>query len=356
MRLSPLPVLLVLASCQFDPTGQEVELLPEVPADDLRFADADETSTDSDRVGAQDASGIVQPQVQIGPWNGQTEGMSADSLAARLQEEARMRKQAEADRQAALDAQQLAERELLAAQAAWIHQRKQNEELQEEREFLLQRIREFDLVMDHIIDFEEQNERLLGRISNLEMELYEARVYQPELADLSLEDAIRATNLALSRMAAEDNSIEMMVDGTTTGLRIDNRLLFDSGQIEIGLSGQEVLQDLAQELIPSIEAGGQLQIIGHTDSEPLSAQQHRFPLGNFQLSCRRALEVANCLIQAGIDPAQVSVSGVGEWQPIASNETEAGRSRNRRVEILVQMPDNPAVAKQTALAPDPDQQ
>ena len=354
MRLSPLPVLLVLACCQFDATEQEVELLPEVPTDEVRFADA--SSTDGSGPQASDAVGEAHPQATIGPWNGETEGMSADSLAARLQQEAQLRQQAEEERQAALEAQKLAERELVAAQAAWIHTRKQNEELQQEREFLLQRIREFDELMDHILDFEEQNELLLTRISNLEMQLYEARVYQPELGDLSLEDAIRATNLAMTRLANEDSSIELLVDGEQTGLRIGNQLLFGSGQIEIGETGQKVLQDLAAELIPLIEAGGSLQVIGHTDSEPLTAQQHRFPLGNFQLSCRRALEVANCLIQAGLDPAQVSVSGVGEWQPIASNESEEGRARNRRVEILVQMPDNPAEAKQTALAPDPDQQ
>lgn len=351
MRLSPLPVLLVLASCQFDSAEQEVELLPEAPADEFRYADASGTQAGNDQ-----ARSGVQPQAQIGPWNGETDGMSADSLAARLQQEARLRQQAEAERQAALEAQELAERELIAAQAAWIHQRKQNEELQQEREFLLQRIREFDLVLDHIIDFEEQNEMLRGRISNLEMQLYEARVYQPELSDLSLEDAIRATNLALSKMADADDSIEMMVGEDGTGLRIGNHLLFASGQIEIGLEGQNVLHGLAAELIPMIDAGGSLQIVGHTDSQPLAAQQHRFPLGNFQLSCRRALEVANCLIQAGVDPAQISVSGVGQWQPIASNETEEGQARNRRVEILVQMPDNPAAAKQTALAPDSDPQ
>ncbi len=348
MRLSPLPVLLVLASCQFDGTEQEVELLPEVPADELQFADADASGSSE--------SGASQPQATIGEWNGETEGMSADSLAARLRQEAELRKQLELEKAQAVEAQQLAERELIAAQAAWIHQRKQNEELQQEREFLLQRIREFDAVMDHILDFEEQNELLLGRISNLEMQLYEARVYQPSLGDLSLEDAVRATQLALNKIASEDDSIELMDADDRTGLRIANKLLFGSGQIEIGIEGQIVLQDLAAQLIPIIDAGGSLQIIGHTDSQPLAASQARFPLGNFQLSCRRALEVANCLIQAGVDPAQVAVSGVGEWQPIASNETEEGRARNRRVEILVEMPDNPEAQKQTALAPSPDQQ
>ncbi len=350
MRLSPLPVLLVLASCQFDATEQEVELLPEVHAQDLEFADANSKSN-----GVARPAG-VDPKADIGEWAGTEESLTEDSLAARLQEEAHKRRVLEAEKEAALRAQELAERELLAAQAGWIHQRKQNEELQQEREFLLQRINEFDGLMDHILDFEEQNNLLRDRISNLEMELYEARVYEPALGDLSLEDALRATQLALDKVAAQDDGIELLTESDQTGLRIGNQLLFASGQIEIGIHGQELLGNLAEQLAPMVAAGGSLQIIGHTDSQQLAAQQHRFPLGNFQLSCRRALEVANCLIQAGIEPAQVSVGGVGEWQPLASNDTEEGRARNRRVEILVKMPDNEALPEESASKASTDHQ
>nr|MBC8404319.1 hypothetical protein [Planctomycetota bacterium] len=85
MRLSPLPVLLVLASCQFDATEQEVELLPEVHAQYLEFADANSKSNG----GARPA--CVEPKADIVEWAGTEESLTDDSLAVRLREEAHNR-------------------------------------------------------------------------------------------------------------------------------------------------------------------------------------------------------------------------------------------------------------------------
>ncbi len=72
--------------------------------------------------------------------------------------------------------------------------------------------------------------------------------------------------------------------------------------------------------------GQRLALTGHTDAigpEPY----------NQELSLRRARAVAAYLQRAGVVPARMAVSGVGEGQPMATNETEAGRAQNRRVEI-----------------------
>lgn len=69
-----------------------------------------------------------------------------------------------------------------------------------------------------------------------------------------------------------------------------------------------------------------VDVYGHTDST--GSDQH-----NFDLSQRRALSVANYLNAQGVDQRRFAVTGFGKTRPIASNDTEAGRAQNRRVEI-----------------------
>jgi outer membrane protein OmpA-like peptidoglycan-associated protein len=71
-----------------------------------------------------------------------------------------------------------------------------------------------------------------------------------------------------------------------------------------------------------------VDIVGHTDNTGEDAY-------NRQLSERRARAVADYLISRGVNPARVAAYGQGESQPVASNETEAGRQANRRVELLI---------------------
>lgn len=72
--------------------------------------------------------------------------------------------------------------------------------------------------------------------------------------------------------------------------------------------------------------GGPIGIIGHSSSEGAEAY-------NRDLSQRRAQSVVSALVALGLDPARISALGRGEEEPIASNDSEAGRSLNRRVEV-----------------------
>lgn len=69
-----------------------------------------------------------------------------------------------------------------------------------------------------------------------------------------------------------------------------------------------------------------VRVLGHTDSQGATAY-------NQALSEKRAQQVADMLIKRGVDPARISTVGYGETQPIAPNNTPAGRAQNRRVEI-----------------------
>lgn len=71
-----------------------------------------------------------------------------------------------------------------------------------------------------------------------------------------------------------------------------------------------------------------IDIVGHTDSVGSDTY-------NQQLSERRASAVAQYLISRGVNPARIQSYGMGERQPVASNESEAGRQANRRVELII---------------------
>lgn len=110
-------------------------------------------------------------------------------------------------------------------------------------------------------------------------------------------------------------------------------IAFDSGQWTIKPAFRALLERVAQLLKPVLaKAPGQILITGHTDNVP-----GRF-MSNVELSQKRAAAVRDVLVQLLGHPERFRAEGRGDSEPIASNDTAAGRARNRRVEILVLYP------------------
>lgn len=105
--------------------------------------------------------------------------------------------------------------------------------------------------------------------------------------------------------------------------------IFDSNKSEIKPAGQAELNELAVKLSKIKNIGG-LEIIGHTDSQGSDAY-------NRELALRRATAVAEYLISQGISRDLLTVSGMGEDIPVATNKTAEGRSKNRRVEVNIKV-------------------
>jgi chemotaxis protein MotB len=81
------------------------------------------------------------------------------------------------------------------------------------------------------------------------------------------------------------------------------------------------------------ELGGhRVRIEGHTDSVPISTA--RFS-SNWELSASRAAGVARFFVEQGLDPERLTAAGLGEFHPIAPNDSREGRARNRRIEIVL---------------------
>lgn len=112
-------------------------------------------------------------------------------------------------------------------------------------------------------------------------------------------------------------------------LRIDDNLLFDSGQALLTDQGREVLGRL-REILVTFE--GDISVEGHTDSIPIATP--RFP-SNWELSSGRATAVLRYLTELGLPGERLRAVGYAETRPLGSNATAEGRAANRRVELLL---------------------
>jgi len=124
------------------------------------------------------------------------------------------------------------------------------------------------------------------------------------------------------------------VEETARGLLIDipGAILFEPAATELRDEGRALLAALAPLLH---EIGGEIHVEGHTDDTPFGAAPGVLD-GNWLLSFQRALGVLAVLADAGgIALERLAPIGRGASVPVASNDTEAGRRRNRRVEILL---------------------
>jgi len=110
---------------------------------------------------------------------------------------------------------------------------------------------------------------------------------------------------------------------------IQETLLFNSGSAVVTAKARAVLEKIATVLAA---APNQVKVEGHTDNLPIHTVQ--FP-SNWELSVIRATNVVLILQHDGISPDRLSATGYGEYRPIASNATDAGRSKNRRIDLII---------------------
>jgi chemotaxis protein MotB len=131
-------------------------------------------------------------------------------------------------------------------------------------------------------------------------------------------------------LAARGLSAQVEVAPSERGivLRTRDQILFDSGAAELKPRGLPVLAAVC-ELARHFR--GQLAVEGHTDDRPM--QSALFP-SNWELSGARSAVVLRYLLAEQIQPELLHMAGYAERRPIASNETEEGRAKNRRVEFV----------------------
>jgi len=111
-------------------------------------------------------------------------------------------------------------------------------------------------------------------------------------------------------------------------------LIFETNKAVIKEISFPYLDELSKVLVS--QPNWKLHLVGHTDN--VGKDEY-----NLDLSKRRALAVKKYLVSKNISPDVISTDGKGKTMPIASNETEEGRAKNRRVEFLIIKPNNDTI-------------
>jgi chemotaxis protein MotB len=189
---------------------------------------------------------------------------------------------------------------------------------------------------------EEAKTELTTKIEKLETEKTELATAKEELSK-----DVQAKTGELEQLKGTYNQLEDKIkDEIAKGdiklsqsggrLRVDlvDKILFDSGEAVISKRGEGVLSRVGAVLAAMDDK--QIQVSGHTDSNPISEKlATQFPT-NWELSVSRAVNVVRFLEEKANVPAKnLIATGYGQYHPIASNKSAAGRARNRRIEILL---------------------
>lgn len=182
------------------------------------------------------------------------------------------------------------------------------------------------------------------QISDLEKEI--ERLLRDRTRDVEAEKEIEKEKIAVEIKKTYEGRFAELMEEIKKGeieitdikdkltITIVDSILFKSGSAGIRKDGKEVLDKVARILINIKDK--RIMIEGHTDSVPIGPQLVFTYPTNWELSVARATTVARYLQEnGGIDPKALSATGYGEFRPVASNENEEGRAKNRRIEIIL---------------------
>lgn len=142
-------------------------------------------------------------------------------------------------------------------------------------------------------------------------------------------DSIKAK---LDKFAADNGiktSLVTSIEERGLVVSIQETLLFTSGSADLTVPARELLEKISTVLATS---PNQIKVEGHTDNLPIHTPKFS---NNWELSVIRSTNVVQILQRDGIAPDRLSATGYGEYRPIASNDTEAGRSKNRRIDLII---------------------
>ncbi len=167
-------------------------------------------------------------------------------------------------------------------------------------------------------------EQLRELKDKLEKREKEYRAYQQ--AKVKLEQLGQQLNKSLQ---GEIDQNTVMLHKHPDWLSIELKALFGSGSVIPQESAYALLEKLA---IILRTTPNNIAVQGYTDDIPI--KNSVFP-SNWELSAARAAAVVRVLVDYGVEATQLSATGYGKLYPVASNETEAGRFRNRRIVILI---------------------
>lgn len=183
-------------------------------------------------------------------------------------------------------------------------------------------------------DQKKSSEQTAGERDELKAALAAATL---KLAEL--EDAQAANNQRLAELKDLRKKFQRMIDSGALDItfrrgrmivEMPAAVLFDSGSADLSTAGKETVLQVAKVLRKV--SSHHFLVGGHTDNVP-AVREYK---SNWELSAARALKVTDTLISQGVAPRRLVLAGYSEYDPVASNGSDAGRQKNRRIEIILE--------------------
>lgn len=172
-------------------------------------------------------------------------------------------------------------------------------------------------------------------VSELVKEINESNRYIKHLVNTKNKsdslNMVLTNNLTRSLSREESKDVDVKVLKGVVYISLADNMLYKSGSYEISPAAGETLSKIAK--IINDYRDYDVLIEGNTDNVPISKTNIR---NNWDLSALRASSVVQSLQnQYGVDPKRMTAGGRGEFNPLTSNATDAGRSKNRRTQIII---------------------
>ena len=187
-------------------------------------------------------------------------------------------------------------------------------------------------IMSENVTLKEELDRANARIAEQEQQiatLREEREQEIAAQKQTYDNLIRELKKEIDRGEIQVKQVKDRLQ-----LTVAERLFFDTGRAEIKPEGQAVLRRIGPILkkIPQKN----IRVEGHTDTVPIGPSLRAQYPTNWELGAARAVNVVRFLQkESGIDPLRLSAVSYGQYRPIATNKTEQGKVKNRRIEIIL---------------------
>ena len=177
-------------------------------------------------------------------------------------------------------------------------------------------------------------------ISKLVDQINESNLYIRHLVEVkSKSDSLNmvlTNNLTRSLSKEEMKEVDVQVLKGVVYISLADNMLYKSGSYEINDRAQETLSKIAKIIMDYKDYD--VLIKGNTDNVPINTEAATMKniRNNWDLSALRASSVVQYLINHfGVEPKRLTAGGRGEFNPVASNDTEVGKQRNRRTQIII---------------------
>ena len=177
-------------------------------------------------------------------------------------------------------------------------------------------------------------------ISKLVDQINESNQYIRHLVEVKMKsdslNMVLTNNLTRSLSREELKEVDVQVLKGVVYISLADNMLYKSGSYEVNERAEQTLSKIAKIIMDYRDYD--VLIEGNTDNVPINTanEKMRNIRNNWDLSALRATSVALYLQEHfGVDPKRLTAGGRGEWNPLAGNDTELGKQRNRRTQIII---------------------